>query len=246
MPRQHVAEVCAVDEPLEAPRRLAGRRMMDHDDAEKPLASQRSSTASQASCSPPSRPVAMNGAVGTALDNPISASGPRRRRNGNAVLRLRRRAYKRPNGAAVTRGLAHIDVVIAGHQGDVLRRSQRFKPGARRWIFGRQRDVDEVAGHRDVVGCLCLEVGDDARKHVAAMDQAALAPPVDKAGRAFADELVQARLRQRPEMRIRQMREHEHGRHPRGAARDVPAGGKVHELPIRMPARNTSAPPTMT
>ena len=42
--------------------------------------------ASRASCSPPSRPVAMKGAVGTALDNPISASGLRRRRNGNAPL----------------------------------------------------------------------------------------------------------------------------------------------------------------
>src|SRR5262249_15258304 len=46
----------------------------------------------------------------------------------------------------------------------------------------------------------------------APVDQAALAPPVEEAGRALADKLGPARLRQRRDMRVRQMREHEHGK----------------------------------
>jgi len=38
---------------------------------------------------------------------------------------------------------------------------------------------------------LCLEIRHDAREHIAAMNQLALAPPVEKAGRTFADELRQ-------------------------------------------------------
>ena len=46
---------------------------------------------SASSCARPSLPVAINGGVGTAEDTPISATGPRRRTNGNASFRLRRR-----------------------------------------------------------------------------------------------------------------------------------------------------------
>jgi hypothetical protein len=52
----------------------------------QPLSSPRqrsSKSAQRAIWSRPSSPLAISGAVGTALDNPISASGPRRRRNGN-------------------------------------------------------------------------------------------------------------------------------------------------------------------
>ena len=57
------------------------------------------------------------------------------------------------------------------------------------------------------------------------------------AGRALADQLGPARRRQRRQMRVRQMREDEHGH---DLAR------RSHELPISMPARNTSTPPTTT
>jgi hypothetical protein len=108
-------------------------------------------------------------------------------------------------------GGTHIRVVIARHEGDVARRSERGEPSARRRVFAGKRDVDEVAGHRDVVRRPRFEVGRDAREHLGAMDAMALAPPVEKAGCTFAGELGQPRRRQRPEMGIRQMREHEHG-----------------------------------
>ena len=111
----------------------------------------------------------MNGAVGTALDSPISASGPRRRRNGKPCVPdgVVAAHIGAPMRLRLPRGAAHIGVVIAGHQVTSCGGPERFEPGARRRIFGRQRDIDEVAGHRDVVGRLRLEVGDDARQHVA-------------------------------------------------------------------------------
>jgi hypothetical protein len=89
----------------------------------------------------------------------------------------------------IARSGAHVGVVIARHQGDVARRSERGKPGARRWVFAGKRDVDEVAGHRDVVRGLRLEICGNAREHFGAMDAVALAPPIEKAGGAFVGEL---------------------------------------------------------
>ena len=98
--------------------------------------------------------------------------------------------------------------------------------------FGGQRQIGEVAGHRDVVRCLRLEIGDDLVEHVPAVMLAAFDPPVEIAGRPFAEELRQARLRQRRNMRVGKMREDEHCR--------------LHEFPISTPAANTSAPPKAT
>jgi hypothetical protein len=46
----------------------------------------------------------------------------------------------------------HISVVITGHEGHVVREPEPIEPRARRRKFGREREVDEIAGHRDVVG----------------------------------------------------------------------------------------------
>src|SRR5262249_30138419 len=107
---------------------------------------------------------------------------------------------------------------------------------------------------------LRLEIRHDAREHVAAMNQLALAPPVEEAGRAFADELGQSGRRQRSEMRVRQMREDEHERiigcHDCDCREELRAIRRAlkrpsrerdpHELPIKIPATNTSAPATTT
>src|SRR5262249_11280729 len=107
------------------------------------------------------------------------------------------------------------------HQRDVVRRPERSEPRAGGRVFAGERDVDEIAGHRDVVGRLRLEIGHDAREHLAAMDQVALSPPVHVAGRALAQELAPARRPQRAEMGVRQMRENEHG---------LPAGSHTIEM----------------
>ena len=123
------------------------------------------------------------------------------------------------------RGAADIDVVIAGYQGDVVGRPELCKPAQCRGVFAGQRDVDEIARHRDVIGCLSLEIRDDAREHVAAMDPMALTPPIDQAGRPLAEELAPSRRRQGTEMRVREMCKHEHGSIScRGRARRVSIG----------------------
>ena len=78
---------------------------------------------SRPSCRSPSRPVAMNGAGRHAVDSAISATSPRRRRKGKAVAGRHRRACNRPRNRPGDGSVAaHIDIVIAGHDGDVARR----------------------------------------------------------------------------------------------------------------------------
>ena len=91
-----------------------------------------------------------------------------------------------------------------------MRGAQAFQPVAAARKFGRQRDIGNIAGDRDVVGCLRLDVGDDRRERRRIVNEAALALPVDVAGHALADQLAPARRRQRREMRVGKMREGEH------------------------------------
>ena len=119
--------------------------------------------------------------------------------------------------------------MIAGDDGHLGGRAQRFQQGAAVHEFLRQRDIGEVAGDRDVVGLLRLQVGDDLAQHLGVVDEAAIALPVDIAGDPLADQLGDARRRQRRQMRVGEMGE-----------------GERHELPIKIPAMNTSTPPTTT
>ena len=56
-----------------------------------------------------------------------------------------------PERRWAVQGSRHIDVVIAGNDGDVGRCPKRVEPGARSLVFIRQRQVDQIAGHGDVV-----------------------------------------------------------------------------------------------
>ena len=103
----------------------------------------------------------------------------------------------------------HIGIVISRHQRNVVRRADAFQPFSRRGEFQRQRDVDEIAGDRDVAGMLRVHVGDEFVQHFAAMNGVALALPVHVADGALAGEVAQPRLRHRAEMRIGQVRKQE-------------------------------------
>jgi hypothetical protein len=61
-----------------------------------------------------------------------------------------------------------------------------FEPGLRRGEFRLQRQVDEIAGHRDVVRPLRLHVGDQRVQHLAAVIFVAVAGPVEIAERTLA------------------------------------------------------------
>ena len=113
-------------------------------------------------------------------------------------------------------GRAHIGVVVAGNDGDVFRRADAFEPDARRGEFRVEGEIDEIAGHGDMVRPLRLHVGDQRIQHVAPVIFVAVTGPVKITERALAGEIAQARRRQRRQMRIRQMRQRVR-RHPRSA-----------------------------
>ena len=96
----------------------------------------------------------------------------------------------------------HIGVVVAGNDRDVLRRADAFEPGLGRREFRLQRQVDEVAGYRDVVRPLRLHVGDQRVEHLAAVIFVAVADPVEIAQRPLAGEFAEPCRGQRRQMRI--------------------------------------------
>ena len=102
----------------------------------------------------------------------------------------------------------NIDVMIAGNDGDIGWRPQLVQPRLRPHIFGRYREIDEVAGHRDMVGGGRLQVARQRLDHLAAVDKFALAVPIDEAEAALAGELLEPRPRGK--MQIGEVAEHEH------------------------------------
>jgi len=158
----------------------------------------------------------------------------RRHRRGDPDQRQRPAPAHERKRRAVRRGIAaqilperagetmprrpHIGVVIAGHDRDPLRRADAFEPGLGRGEFRLQRQVDEVAGDRDVVRALRLHVGDQRVQHLAAVIFVAVAGPVEIAQRALAREIAKLRLGQGRQMRIGQMRQREGIGHSRSAA----------------------------
>ena len=98
--------------------------------------------------------------------------------------------------------------MIAGHDGDVAGVAERFEPRRARGVFVGQRQIDEIAGDRDVVDAMRLQIARDRIEHFGAMDVFALALPIDEAEAALADELREPRPR--GQMQVGQMGEYEH------------------------------------
>jgi hypothetical protein len=102
-----------------------------------------------------------------------------------------------------------VGVVIAWYYAHVGWPSQGFKPAPRMDELGRQRDVDEIASNSDVVRLRSAKIVGDGIEGIPEMDAPAAALPVDVADEAFRREFLYARPRQRPEMRVGQMGQHE-------------------------------------
>ena len=98
----------------------------------------------------------------------------------------------RPGSRKPMPGGANIGIVIAGNDADAIRRPDALQPGPRRRKFRLERDVDEIAGDRDVVRRLRLHVRHQRVEHIAPMIFVAVAGPVEIAERAFAREIAQA------------------------------------------------------
>ncbi len=82
---------------------------------------------------------------------------------------------------------------------------------ARALVFVRQRQIDQIAGHRDVVGVARFQIAGDGIENFGPMDVFAFALPVDEAEPALAHKLRKPRPRRR-QMQVGQMGESEHPR----------------------------------
>ena len=177
----------------------------------------------------------MNGGLGTEVDTPDQRQRSAPPQEWELRCDRARRVAAHEVAPMRMRGgnaAPHIGIMIARHQGHVepaspAHRARRAPAGIRR----AARD-DEIAGDRDVVGLLCLEVGDDARAAPRPGGSPPLAPPVDVAGDALADQLDQPRLAASgAKMRIRHMRQQES---------DI----RVYALPIRFREEHQKVPPS--
>ena len=92
-----------------------------------------------------------------------------------------------------TARLRYIGVMIAGDYGDVRRRPDVVEPRARPRVFDRQRQIDEVAGHSDVVGRDRFQVARNRIEHLGAVDIFASTVPIDETEPALARKLGKLR-----------------------------------------------------
>ena len=101
-----------------------------------------------------------------------------------------------------------VGVVISGHEADILPRlPERPQPCLGQRILAGQADVEDVAGHRDMIRVLIAEIGDESRQHLHVVGGGAPPLPVDVAGNPLADEIATPRMRQRSDMGIREVSE---------------------------------------
>ena len=87
--------------------------------------------------------------------------------------------------------------------------AQGAQPGLGQRIFPGKREVEDVAGHGDMVRLLVAQVSHDGGQHLHVVRIGAAAFPVDVAGDALADEVAASGMRQRADMGIGQVCENE-------------------------------------
>lgn len=108
-------------------------------------------------------------------------------------------------------GLAHVGVVVAGHEADPLRGANPPEEGAGGLVLVGEADVDEVAGHRDMIDLGADDVVQQPVENVHAVMLGPAAAPVEVAGQALAHEVAPVRLRQGADVRIGEVGDADHG-----------------------------------
>ena len=140
-------------------------------------------------------------------------------------------------------GLAplHLDigVVVAGNDRDGIGRAQLAQPARGLHELGRQRDVDQIAGDRDMVRRLGAHVLDQRVQHLAAMDAIAAALPGQVAEHPLVHQRPRRDARHRAQMQVRQMGEAEP--RPAGDMRRR-RGGAAHARGGRVGLRQAGRP----
>jgi len=101
-----------------------------------------------------------------------------------------------------------INVVVARHDRYVIGTSDCFEPAPGPRIFAGQREINEIAGHRDMADGSRLQIARDRVQHVRPVDVFALALPIDETEGALARKLDA--LRRERQMQVGEMSECEH------------------------------------
>ena len=91
-----------------------------------------------------------------------------------------------------------------------MRIAEQFQPLPGHVDLDVERQIDEVAGHRDVVGSRCLHVANDRVDDAVMQELAAVAMPVDIAGDPLGYEIAIGYIGKRSQMNVGKMREPEH------------------------------------
>ena len=104
---------------------------------------------------------------------------------------------------------SHIGIVIAGDRRDPVRGAEMMQPFGGEKKFLRQPEIDEIAGHRDVVRLPLDEIAGEHVKNIAAMHELPPAMPIDVAEHPLAQEVAPAGPRHRAQMNVGQMGEGE-------------------------------------
>src|SRR5262249_39911962 len=114
-----------------------------------------------------------------------------------------------PMALRIARLAEDVGVVVAGDHGHVAWVADLCEPGTGLRKFGREREIDEVAGDRDVVDSARLEIGDDPVERRPQMKVPAVVLPVHVAEQSFARELVRSRRGHRRKMWVGEVRQNE-------------------------------------
>ena len=104
----------------------------------------------------------------------------------------------------------HIGVVIAGNRGDLVWRSKMVQPFGGAQEFLGKPEIDEIAGHRDVVGFLLDDVAGDKVEDLAPVDEFPPTMPVDISKHALRHEVAALGPRHGAQMNVGEMGEGEH------------------------------------
>ena len=137
------------------------------------------------------------------------ATSPRTRKNGKP---LAARVARRPG---LERRFEHghrsadIGVVIAGNEAHVVGIAERLHPEGGEAELGGHADIDQIAGHRDMVRALCAQILDEAGEDAHVVQPLAAALPVDVAHEALEAKIGEARQWRGRKMRIGDMRDRE-------------------------------------
>jgi hypothetical protein len=115
-----------------------------------------------------------------------------------------------PGAGHLLIGAWHIGVMVARHDGDVMRVASLREPFRHRLDFQGGGEIHEISGDRQMVGLARFDVFHQARQRAWKKMAHTIPVPIDETGDPLGGEFAQGELRQRAKVNVGNMREFEH------------------------------------